>query len=226
MLQFGFSSDRPSSDEYPLGRRRWKSQNAGPAQTGILWLRAVGVFAVRIINNAAVIEIGEFGDSDTYAMMRGFSSPLDGAATYPFMPFFFLNKWSSNRLDPRLRRNASGEPHDRGLGGMTRARTARSCWGQVRLAGTIESQMSGSKARHSTLKACCAGIVAGIPTAGRRASAPTRHVRNGDTARKKACATSPGRLESFLWNSLLASSPAGFLHLCSYGRRRVPTCRH
>ena len=35
-----------------------------------------GVFTVRIINNAAVIEIGKFRDSDGYAMMRGFFIPV------------------------------------------------------------------------------------------------------------------------------------------------------
>ena len=56
---------------------------------------------------------------------------------------------------------------------------------------TIDSEMSGSKARHSTLKACTTS----------RLDVAT----NGDTARKDACATSPGRSESLVlvWDSLL-----------------------
>ena len=70
----------------------------------------------------------------------------------------------------------------------------------------IDSEMSGSKATWRTLSACCAGILAGIPPPSGRAGAPTRHVaRNGATARREACATSPGRSESFLWDSLLLS---------------------
>ena len=68
-------------------------------------------------------EIGEFGDSDTYAIMRGFSSPFGGDAGLPIMRFSFLNKWSSNRLDPRLRRKASGDARPF----MTRGPS----WGQV-----------------------------------------------------------------------------------------------
>ena len=79
--------------------------------------------------------------------------------------------------------------------------------------------ISGWKATWRTLSACCAGILAGIPPAGGRAGAPTRHVaRNGDTARKNACATSqpsqisahafrhpPGRSKTLVRDSLLTA---------------------
>ena len=61
MLQSCFSS-RPI--HVLLTMSAWpttvEAPNAGPAQSGTLWLRAVGVFAVRIIYNAAVTEMGEF----------------------------------------------------------------------------------------------------------------------------------------------------------------------
>ena len=59
----------------------------------------------------------------------------------------------------------------------------------------MDSKMAASNATWRTLSACCAGILAGIPTASGRACAATRYVAtNGDTARKNACATSVGRL--------------------------------
>ena len=46
-----------------------------------------GVFTVRIINNAAVIEMGKFRDSDGYAMMRGFFIPVGWGCDLPIHAF-------------------------------------------------------------------------------------------------------------------------------------------
>ena len=59
----------------------------------------------------------------------------------------------------------------------------------MKFAATIDSEMSGSKARHSTVKA--------------RARSRLDVATNGDTARKNACATPQERSESFVWDSLL-----------------------